>query len=69
MDHEVLAAKLLASSHRAQITATLQAALEVGTAAYQADPLLHITDAAVMHHGYCKGFWCLKLHLLSFRRQ
>jgi hypothetical protein len=51
MDHEVLAAKLLASPHRAQVTVTLQAALVVGTTAHQADPPLHIMDATVMHHG------------------
>jgi hypothetical protein len=51
MDCEALAAELLASPYRAQITVTLQAMLEVGTAAHQADPPLHITNAAVVHHG------------------
>jgi hypothetical protein len=40
MDREALAAEILASPHKAQVMATLQAALKVGTTAHQADPPL-----------------------------
>jgi hypothetical protein len=51
VNHEALAAKILALPLKAQVTTTLQAALEVGTTAHQTDPSLHITNAAIVHHG------------------